>query len=102
MTNTELAFGYVLIAEHVREIRTMVFCILELLLLIWDILLVVYYFVTGKVSLITWILVVVTFSLFVTVMYNLIFDIKSVKERKKWEKKLLGEVTRQGKITEKE
>ncbi len=80
----------------------MVFCILELLLLIWDILLVVYYFVTGKVSLITWILVVVTFSLFVTVMYNLIFDIKSVKERKKWEKKLLGEVTRQGKITEKE
>lgn len=28
----------------------MIFCILELLLLIWDILLVVYHFVTGKVS----------------------------------------------------
>jgi hypothetical protein len=76
----------------------MIFCILELLLLIWDISLVVYHFVTGKVSLLTWILVVVTFGLFVTVMYNLIFDIKSVKERKKWEKELLGEVTRQGKV----
>ena len=68
----------------------MFYCILELLVLIFDVTVLVHHFTTGKISKVTWVLLIATGVLFIIVVYNLVLDIQRIIKRRK-QRKLLKE-----------